>query len=180
MRLFVAVLIDDKLNREIDSYKSKFELKGIRKTPDNHITLAFIGDVKDVEKVKNALKSVKFKSFQLRTESLRIVPNMISPRRLEIDIVKDKCYDELLSMQKIIADALQKSVNYKEKRKFIPHITIARIKDLNDAQRSELFDTFNRTAFTQRNFKISNFYLVSSILTEKGPVYSVVETYSLS
>ena len=57
------------------------------------------------------------------------------------------------------------------------HLTIARIKKIKD--KKKFFDELSRIKIKEQKFTIDKFYLMKSELNEKGPVYSVVEEFSL-
>ena len=73
MRLFVAVNFTEEFKNTIIEYRNKLrEFKDdphINWTTDEnlHLTLAFIGEYKDADKVKAALDTVEFKPFTIKT-----------------------------------------------------------------------------------------------------------------
>ena len=73
MRLFVAVNFTEEFKNTIIEYRNKLrEFKDdphINWTTDEnlHLTLAFIGEYKDADKVKAALDTVGFKPFTIKT-----------------------------------------------------------------------------------------------------------------
>jgi 2'-5' RNA ligase len=69
--------------------------------------------------------------------------------------------------------------NFKtEPLKFIPHISLARIKKIEDSKYfNQLLDKFkNFDKFTQ---VVEEFYLFESILTTKGAVHNILKTFSI-
>ena len=62
MRLFVAVMLEDGLVKEITGTMHELKKAGVKGnyTPARnlHMTLAFLGEVKDVASVKEAMKQV--------------------------------------------------------------------------------------------------------------------------
>ncbi len=73
MRLFIAVNFTDDFKNSIIDYRNKLrEFKDdshINWTTDEnlHLTLAFIGEYRDVGRVKEALDSIEFKPFTIKT-----------------------------------------------------------------------------------------------------------------
>ena len=69
MRLFVAIRLSDELKKELIGTMhvlKKLGVKGSYVPADNlHVTLAFIGETSEPERVKEALSTVKWKAFRL-------------------------------------------------------------------------------------------------------------------
>jgi len=65
-----------------------------------------------------------------------------------------------------------------EKRKFSPHITLARLKN-TPIQKIANFLSGNGL-FSQKPFQVDDFKLYSSSLTPKGAIHRVERVYSLS
>lgn len=122
MRLFISVNFTDEFKSAIIEYQSKLrELKDdshINWTREEnlHLTLAFIGEYNDVERVKSALDTVDFKPFTIKTNmcgnfgTLRWVGITENAVRLS-----DKVRDSLNDF----------GIPYDEKP-MKPHVTVAR------------------------------------------------------
>lgn len=122
MRLFVAITLSEELQKSITATLHEIKKQGIkgRYTPTQnlHLTLAFIGEVKDAEAVKAALETVTYKPFKLA-------------------LSETGCFDDILwagvngnqglsSAAKSVRDALSAAGIDYDRKKFIPHITLIR------------------------------------------------------
>ena len=122
MRLFVAVLPDNGIKDEIYMIQKRLQLQGVEAdfvTRENlHLTLAFIGEYKDPGYVSDVLGDV-----------------YLEPARIAIDgfgITDDRYWagirenQELADNVKRIRKALADNGIPFDRRKFSPHITVAR------------------------------------------------------
>ena len=177
MRLFVAIIIDPAVSRELDSIKDKLEIPSLKTTPDYHITLCFLGDVTDAARVKEALRSIVFSSFSLTLGLLKVHPSLKSPEHIEVTLKQDAGHAALIQLHRMVAQALQAAVGHTETHSFKPHITLARVKFIDDDE--QLQAILNDLKVPQLRFKVTKFYLFKSDLTEKGSIYTLLETYAV-
>ena len=122
MRLFIAVNFTDEFKNNIINYRNKLrEFKDdshINWTSDEnlHLTLAFIGEYQDVNRVKEALDSLEFKPFTIKTNGCG---NFGSLRWVGITENAVKLSDK-------VREALDKyDIPYDDKP-MKPHVTVAR------------------------------------------------------
>jgi 2'-5' RNA ligase len=78
-------------------------------------------------------------------------------------------------LQKKIDESLEDL--FKKEQRFMGHLTIARVKKIED--KKEFLVGLNKISVPKVYFKIKKFYLMKSELGKKGPVYSIIEEYSL-
>src|SRR3989344_9576981 len=71
MRVFVAVEIKSDKLKEL---QKQFDINGVKLTEHFHITLKFFKEIseEDIEKVKTALKTIKFEPFDLELTTLGV------------------------------------------------------------------------------------------------------------
>ena len=67
----------------------------------------------------------------------------------------------------------------KKNEKFIPHITIGRIKNLNKNINLDL-STFSNAVYSDIKIPVKTIYLFKSKLLNEGVEYSVISEYSLN
>ena len=90
--------------------------------------------------------------------------------------LKLKESNELISLAKNI-DELSNAVGFpKETRSFKAHITLARIKFIEDL---DLFNDILQTE-AEQTFSVDSFRLYESRLTQKGALYSVIERFDFN
>ncbi len=69
MRLFVAIRLSDEMKKDITGTMHALKQLGVKgsyvPTDNLHLTLAFIGETKEPEKVKEALAGIAVKPFRL-------------------------------------------------------------------------------------------------------------------
>ena len=72
MRLFIAIRLSDEIKAGLSSVQSFLKNHGVRgnftKLENLHLTLAFIGEYADPERVLDAMRSIPFEPFQIRLE----------------------------------------------------------------------------------------------------------------
>ena len=172
MRLFIALDIPEEIKNQIDEIKSQIKIDGkanFMKTNDIHLTLKFLGDVEDPETIKQTLPQISFEPFKLTTSELGVFP---SEKRINVLWLGLKDHTKLVELKKQIDSALP---NFTDNHKFHAHLTIARIKFINNKQ--EFLEQFKKIKLNPISFKIENFKLYKSTLTPEGPIYEELEVF---
>ncbi len=157
MRLFIASPIS------LPTYQTiKEDFKGCIKGKwvegwNLHLTYKFIGedDAKKYQKPLN-LSKVEIKIKGLGTFSEKV---------LFLKVTNDL---------KEINEKINKEFNLSNDKSFIPHITLCRIKEINNKEE------FNLKLKKWENFSFSissEIYLYASTLTKKGPIYKKIYKY---
>lgn len=86
--------------------------------------------------------------------------------------------DEMLSLKKKIDSQLSRIGIEPEKRKFSPHITLARFRKKPSLTRVADFLAGN-SLFSLPEFSVAEFHLYSSVLTSKGAIHQIEASYAL-
>lgn len=178
-RLFVSIALPEEVTQElirICQYFTKRELfEGRCTRPENlHLTLKFIGSVSDtlVPKIDEILSNVFANEGKATLDGLGVFPHR---RRIRILFVDLEC-TQLHILAKQIEQALFELFE-PEVRAFKSHITIARIKKIEDQEK--FLREVDRFVVKPISFDITEFTLVQSELTPNGPVYTTVASYPL-
>ncbi|MFC1643685.1 RNA 2',3'-cyclic phosphodiesterase, partial [Chlamydiota bacterium] len=101
-----------------------------------------------------------------------VFPNFSDPKILWVGI--EQGADRISNLAKKIDDLLQPIGFKKEKRAFVPHITIARIKNINNKDMfKEKVLKYKETFFAEET--ISMISLMKSDLTSQGAVYTSIK-----
>jgi RNA 2',3'-cyclic 3'-phosphodiesterase len=176
IRLFVAVSISEQSRNAVSNLVENFrsESPGVRWVkPENlHLTLKFLGDVEEsrLSSLKNALDSSvsDLRLFQFDLTNLGCFPNIKRPRVLWVGIEDES--NQLVRLHKNIEEQFFKVDFPKEKRRFQPHLTVARIKDSRNSNLflSE-FQSYNLGQFT---VDVADVLLIKSDLRQSGAKYS--------
>jgi RNA 2',3'-cyclic 3'-phosphodiesterase len=137
-----------------------------------HLTLKFLGNfnLKDLEFVLQKLKNIKIKKFTLGLDGIGFFRDSSNVRVIWIGLSPK---DEVNKLQRAIDDAL--SQNFEKEPHFVPHITIARVKYVED---QELFARKTKHLKVQQTkFDVSSFSLMKSISTPSGPAYDEIKKF---
>ncbi|MFH1590522.1 MAG: RNA 2',3'-cyclic phosphodiesterase [archaeon] len=172
MRLFIAldlVGIDGCASRLKDGLKRH----GVASATGTHLTLKFLGEVdeKTIDVIVGKLTAVDFSSFSLTTSRIGFFPDEKRPRVVWLGI--EAC-PELMRLQQDIEEALV-GLGFKKDFSFHPHITLARIKFLDD--RAGFLETIKSLPIEKKTVDVMSFALIESVLMPTGPVYDVVTEF---
>ena len=122
MRLFVAIQLSDEMKTALTGMMHELKKAGVKGSfvPTNnlHLTLAFIGETKDTPLVKDALKTVQYKSFRLSLTEAGSFGDLL--------YIGLKGSQGLAGTVKAVRDALDAAGIEYDRKKFIPHITLVR------------------------------------------------------
>ena len=176
-RLFIAVDLHDTIKKNLESMF--FGIPGARwiALDQLHLTVRFIGDVDGALflDIKNALAEVNISPFNIQLKGVGHFPPRGAPRVIWTGLEKN---EPLQLLRKKIDGALLKINVTPERRKFSPHITLARLKN-TPPQKVANFLSGNGL-FSQEPFHVDDFKLYSSTLTPKGAIHKVERVYSLT
>jgi len=182
-RIFIALKVEptDKLLSIISILKQGLCNDSIKWTnPDNiHITLAFLGDTEE-----NMIKDIKLMlkekcdgtgKFELVLKGAGLFRNLADPRIIWTGLVAS---EKLLQLNEVVMSGL-KELNIKmEERTYNPHLTIGRIKHVNDKEKLKLLIEQLQNSEIQI-VPVDEIVLYESILLQTGPVYKPIGAYSL-
>lgn len=178
-RLFVSIdmpkVFGDEMSAIQNELKKKNYFEARYTNPHQlHLTLAFLGRVeeKNIEYISKRLRTISFPCFELCLGSLGTLPSEKHIRILWIDTKGDK----LKELAQQIHDVLSPIVPL-EKREFLNHVTIARIKEVHDHY--GLLDYIKNKQMRPLCFTVTEFILKQSILNQDGPIYSDIERIML-
>jgi 2'-5' RNA ligase len=171
VRLFVAAEMPEEIRTGYAQVQEVIRRSRARLSlvePENmHITLKFIGEIPGslLPAIASSLKTVTGSPFSLDLGTITL-NSPRSPRVIWGEIHdKGGCRD----LAGRVEAALVPLGIPAEKRRFTPHITIARIKQLHPSIFEEVAEISNSCS---GSFAIDRFVLKKSDLTANGPVYS--------
>ena len=182
-RIFIALKVgaEEPLLAMISSLKSGLN-KDIVKwiNPDNiHITLAFLGNTEE-KIIKNIGSMLKEKcnglgKFELILKGLGVFRNLSDPRIIWTGIEHS---ERLIHLNNTIMSGLNDLDIKTEDRQFNPHLTIGRIKHLNDKENlSKLIKRFENSEM--QIIPVYEVILYESILFPTGAVYKPLAKFKL-
>jgi 2'-5' RNA ligase len=183
MRLFISIELPDDVKKKIKSILDELakcdpKIKWVS-TENLHITLKFIGEVKE-EKVEEIIQRVRDSirtqsSFTASFSELGTFPGGKYPRVVWLGIEKGK--DEISGIVANIDTSLSDMGIEKEKREFTSHITLGRVKEKR--ANKLLIDKIEKLSLPDLDeIKVDKISIMQSKLTPKGPIYSVLKEVS--
>ncbi|MEK6919176.1 MAG: RNA 2',3'-cyclic phosphodiesterase [Nanoarchaeota archaeon] len=177
MRLFIAIFLPEDVKKEIKNTQEKvrkLELMNARyaETDNLHLTLKFLGEVttQKADEISKKLSKIKEESFETTISQAGIFTPS-EPKILWLEMSGAE------KLQKKIDETMEEE-GFKKEPRFMSHITIARIKQMNKTYVMKLLDEMNKKE-KEEKFKIKKFSLVESELTPSGPKYKVIKDYKL-
>ena len=187
MRVFIAIDIDEQIRRALGDLQNELRNKvDIKKSdvkwvnPDNiHLTLKFLGEIKDQEAVDvcNITKEVasRHENFELALETVGYFGGRIA-RVLWVGTGQNS--DNLLQLQSDLEQQLASAGWPRETRKFSGHLTLCRVRNSKAgaklAQMTEGYKDFKLGTISADSVSV-----YQSQLTPKGPIYTVLGNYKL-
>ena len=182
-RLFVAIKIHpgEEFLRLYYQLKKTFQQEKIKWVEkDNvHATLKFIGETpaEQVEDIIGALSEARLgiMPFDLVLEGMGIFGSSYNPRVIWFGIRKDR---QMGNLAENIFSELEAIGFERDRQNYVPHLTVGRIKDIQDKKRfQEQLDKIKPGHI--QTIRVEEFYLFESILEPTGPVYEVIESFNL-
>ncbi len=182
MRSFISIDIESKdvldkiSNFQNDLKGSACPMKIVHR--DNlHLTLKFLGDISDasykriVELLEPSIS--QFPAFQADFKGTGFFPTISELRVVWIGMDAP----EIVYIQRDIDETLT-SIGFREDRKFVPHLTVSRIKSsLNKKSLLNVLDRYKEHEFGTQ--KIEKIKLKKSTLTPQGPIYETLKEFDL-
>ena len=141
-----------------------------------HLTLCFIGeaDGSTFLDIRDALQEITAAPFSLKLEGLGLFPPRRAPRVLWAGVQPNAALSQL---QRKVVNCVRSCGVVLEKRKFAPHITLARLQD-GALPRLERY-LGAHALFSAEPFVVSCFTLYSSVLGRGGPTHLAEAEYAL-
>jgi len=177
IRLFVALPLPESLRVEVSGLAGG--IPGARWVPpDNyHLTLRFIGEVERwrAEEADEALSGIRARGFDL---ALRGVGTFEKGGRIAALWAGVERNDALTHLQNKVETALQRVGLEPERRRFAPHVTLARTDRADPAKLIAWVQAHN--LFRAVPVRVDGFTLFSSRLSKEHPVYEPEVDYALA
>lgn len=176
MRLFTAILLPDEIRECISSICHGIPAVRWAKEDSLHLTLAFLGEIKTelFLDLAEALSEIKLCSFPIEVRGVGQFLNAKDINTLWAGINENK---NLTHLQNEITHVVKKFGIATEKRKYLPHISIGKIRKAKMSEVRDYLDAF--VDFKCEEFLTESFYLMSSKLYPEGPVHTIERNYEL-
>jgi len=170
VRTFVALGLSPEIQERLGAAQAALQACGARLTFVRpaiiHVTVKFLGEVgeKDIPRIGAALETVSVPPFPI--EAARVtVDNPARPRTVWCTI---RDAGGCLALFRKIEDVLEPLGFPRERRRFTPHATVARVRS-PDPSLLAVLDSLKDA--TYGSCTVTGFLLKKSTLTPQGPIY---------
>jgi 2'-5' RNA ligase len=143
-----------------------------------HLTLKFLGNVsvETILIIKSELKKIgSIPCFHFQIDGIHLFKDIHTPRVIYSEV---KAGHELYDLAEEVDNCLFKLQLFPGEKKFIPHLTLGRIKSLNGKDNLELVLHDFRKVYFQK-VECREFILFESKLNSSGPIYKPLEIFKL-
>ncbi len=179
MRCFIAIELPQEIKarifHEVEILKDSGLIKGNFVQKEGlHLTIKFLGDTTEeqVKKIKESLKKIKFKPFDITIKDFGFFPSEDHIKVLWLGVYSDKIKDFF----KVVHEATPEfKISHED---FSPHLTLARVKSVKNKE--SLLDKIKHLKKINNAFVVKDFVLMKSELTREGTKYKVLEKFELS
>ncbi len=179
MRAFVAIDLPDPVRTALEAVQEALPV-GRAVDPDQlHLTLAFLGEqpIDRLEAAHEALEGVAGAPFDLRLRGLGVFDGR-RPTVVWAGVAED---GPLRALRSRVLSALHGAGLPLERRRFRPHVTIARLSALDAGAEDRLARFLSRwEGFPSPSFEVRDFGLWRSILRPDGAVHEELARYPLA
>jgi 2'-5' RNA ligase len=177
MRLFVALQLPRELKRHLSALTGG--LPGARwlKPENYHLTLRFIGEVPAhrAEEIDLALAALRGRRFTLTLAGVGTFAKAGRDTQLWVGVERNPQLDHI---QNKIETALQRAGLEPERRRFTPHVRLARLDNVAPAKLAGFVQAHN--LFRAEPIEMDHFTLFSSRLGKEASVYTAEVEYPLN
>ncbi len=177
IRTFLAVDLPEDLKLSLSKQIQQLNLIAYAKTQTKiriipylnyHLTLSFLGNVshEEIELLEEKLRLVKLdKPIKCKIIGLGAFPNIKAARLVFLRIESEELKELAEKVRKIV-----NSLGFKFDYEFKSHITIVKFKEKLELQDLEKFTA---------SFSVPSFYLMQSVLSATGTLYSKLEKFDV-
>lgn len=177
IRLFVAITLPESIRKEVQGMGRA--IPNGRPVPEDqlHLTLKFIGEVEGSRllDIQEALASISHRKLSICLQGVGTFPPRGNPRILWAGV---EPAGHTIALRNSIEKKLLLIGIAKERKKFTPHITLAR---LNNSPIRQVQQYLAGNAFLHtETFTVNSFELYSSQLTGKGALHRLENSFPLT
>lgn len=177
MRLFVGLDFPWETKQLLGSLACG--IQGARWVPpaNYHMTLRFIGEVPahQAEEIDHALAALRARAFPLVLTGVGTFAKGGQEKSLWVGVEKNPA---LAALRSKIETALQRAGAAPERRRFTPHITLARLRDVAEGKLAGFLQSHN--LFRAGPLHVEHFVLFRSLLGKEASVYTPEVEYALA
>jgi 2'-5' RNA ligase len=175
MRLFVAIALPDDVARSLALLQTGVPGARWQTREQLHLTLRFIGEVdgRDAAAIDDALATISVPAFSVELKGVGSFGGK-RPHALWAGVAASEA---LLHLQRKVESPLQRIGLEADRRKYTPHVSLARLKA---AQNGHVLDFLaDHALYASQPFAVNGFILYSSLLAAGGSIYRAEKAYRL-
>jgi 2'-5' RNA ligase len=168
MRLFIAIPLPENVIEIVKKFHSVLD-KDFRpvRIEQAHMTVAFLGEMPEYGPIIRKLDKIRFKKFKIKTSGHGFFPSENKIRVLWIGLEEN---EEFIKLQHDIR------TNFHFKEKLMPHITIARAKELIIDEEHKIKNFLN-IQYDEAEFVVDKFYLMESVPGPNGYEHKILKVF---
>ena len=176
IRLFVALEIPEQVRARLVRLQSGVPGARWAAPEQMHLTMRFIGEVDEpvAHGIDDALSAIRAPAFEMELAGVGEFGGK-TPRALWVGV---RSNDAIIHLQRKTETALQRFGLEAERRKFTPHVTLARLKASPHGRVVDFLT--DHALFASGPFEVKHFVLYSSQLGSNGSIYTPERTYTLA
>ena len=176
IRLFVGLTLPDAVQRRLDMLCAGVPGARWVSRESRHLTLRFIGDVSESvgADVHDALSEIEAPAFELTLDGVGQFASKGQARMLWVGAERE---ERLYRLAAKVESATVRAGLAPEGRKFVPHVTLARLKDVREEQLGPYLT--DHALFRAGPFPVGRFVLFSSFLSKNGAIHTPEAEYVL-
>lgn len=177
IRAFVALALPEEVRFELMLVQSGLPLPHPVPPENLHLTLVFLGELPEpvVADIDLGLKGIRAPGFEVALTGLDAFGG-VKPRSVHIGSATNPA---LVHLQTKVATAARSAGAEIEARRFVPHVTLARLRP-GEADRPRLGKALaERTGYAAPRFMAQDFRLYRSWLGARGASYEELARYPL-
>lgn len=171
MRLFLAVDCAQQ-HKAFTTLQETISVKDATYTSQFHLTLKFLGETttQELNQIQRALEGLRFAPFELHFDHLGYFSHNKTRQIIWAGVQRKH---KIKALQQEIDKRL--ALVRKPQKKFLPHVTLARIKNNHQKGVQHLFAVAKPILpFTVH---VSSIQLIQSTITPTGPLYKEIQEY---
>lgn len=176
MRLFIGIGLPDPVAERLAMLSGG--VPGARWIPQEnlHLTLRFLGDTEtnQAEDLVGELSALHAPSFSLRLNGVGLFGDRKRTRMIWAGVESQPA---LTHLQKKVEQAAQRAGFDPERRKFHPHVTLARLRDAPRSKIQQFLHANGHLSTTA--FEVETFTLYRSFLSSDGARYEALYDFEL-
>lgn len=177
-RLFVALPIPDDVADALSALQGGVPDANWVPSENFHITLAFIGEIDGgmAQDVDAALATIDGPVLDVALAGIDHFVEGRQPKALYAAVVQE---ERLMRLQEKVANVLRGEGVKLERRRFRPHVTLARFNRRAEIGHHLAQFVASHSLFRAGPFEVDHFRLYSSVMRPEGSIYDVEAEYPL-